>query len=261
MFGQPGGPMKITAVFMVIFLPALALSGVFEETRHFELSAEGIQTLKIHCGPGSLTVIGVNGIDRIIATGQIEALNIEASLFQKYLENRLVLSLKRLGSIAILQADTQQSAPKEPEAKINLMVKVPARLRVTIDDGSGPIIVTGLSAGLELDDDSGSIDIINVTGKLQVEDGSGSLDIQDVRGNVEVRDGSGYVNIRLVKGDVSVSDGSGSITIEDIDGNVTITDGSGSIDIHQVSQNVLIKAAGSGELDVDGIKGKVTVKE
>jgi hypothetical protein len=48
------------------------------------------------------------------------------------------------------------------------------------------------------------------------------------------------------------------MTLIDIDGNLTIRDGSGGIEIINVTRNVLIKDAGSGALEIDGVKGKVT---
>ena len=39
--------MRTLAVFMMIFLPVVALAGSFDETRRLELSVEGIQKLKI----------------------------------------------------------------------------------------------------------------------------------------------------------------------------------------------------------------------
>jgi len=253
--------MRTTALLLMILLPVVAFSGTLEETRHLELSTKDIQTLKIYCGSGFLTVIGANGIDRISATAQIEVRDIAANEFQKYLQKQLQLSLKKLGNNAILKAEIKKSFQREIDAKINLTVKVPIALNVTIEDGSGPIIVTNLSGTLQVDDDSGKIDIINMQGNIKVKDGSGGIDIQDVRGNVEVQDGSGEIKIGLIKGHVSITDGSGSITIQDIDGNVTVTDGSGSIEIHQVTQNVFIRQAGSGSLEIEGIKGKVITRE
>lgn len=253
--------MRVQFVFIIIFLPVIALAGTLDETRQLELSAASIQTLKIECGSGFLTTIGVKGSDRIRATAQIEVKGIQENEFQKYLEKKLLLTLEKQGRDAVLKADIKKSFPKKIEAKINLTVKVPRMLPVTIDDGSGAIMVTSLAGGLQLVDDSGSIDIINMEGKIKIADGSGRIDIEDVRGDVEVQDGSGHIKINLVKGNVSITDGSGSITVQDIDGNVTVTDGSGSIEIHEVTQNVYINAAGSGTVDIEGVKGKVTRRD
>jgi hypothetical protein len=253
--------MRILAVFILIFLPAVALAEPLDETRHLELSVDGIQTLKIQCGSGFLTVIGVKGMDRIRATAQILVGGIQDNEFQNYLEKQLLLALEKRGSDAVLQADVKKSFLKEIEAKINLTVKLPTMLPVNIDDGSGAIIVTNLSGGLHLKDGSGSIDIVNMRGMIKVADGSGSIEIQDARGNVEIQDGSGLIHVKLINGNVSITDGSGQITIQDVNGNVTVTDGSGSIDIQGVTQDVFINEAGSGALNIDGVKGKVTTRE
>jgi hypothetical protein len=253
--------MRTTALLLMILLPVVAFSATLEETRQLELSAKDIQTLKLRCGSGFLTVIGANGIDRISATAHIVVRDLAANKFQKYLEKQLQLSLSKSGNNAVLQAEVKKSSPQEIEAKIDLTVIVPKMLNITISDDAGPIIVTNLSGALQVDDDSGKIDIINMQGNLKIKDGSGGINIQDVRGNIEVKDGSGEIKISLIKGNVSITDGSGDITIQDIDGSVTVIDDSGSIEIHQVTQNVFIRQAGSGALEIEGVKGKVTTGE
>lgn len=82
-----------------------------------------------------------------------------------------------------------------------------------------------------------------------------------ISSNLEVKDGSGSIQVDRIKGNVRLVDGSGDILINDIDGNLTIRDGSGGIEIKHVSRNVLIKEAGSGSVEIDGVKGKVTTWE
>lgn len=253
--------MRTLAVFILIFLPAVTLAGSFDETRQLELSVEGIRNLEIQCGSGFLTVIGVTGMDRIRATAQIIVRGIQDDEFQNYLEKKLLLALKKRGHDAVLQADVKKSFLKKIEAQINLTVKLPTTLPVNIDDGSGTIIVTNLSGGLHIKDDSGSIDIVNMEGQIKVADGSGSIEIRDVRGNVEIQDGSGFIQVNRINGNVNITDGSGEITIQDVNGSVTVTDGSGSIEIQDVTQDVFINESGSGELNIDGVKGKVTMRE
>ena len=249
--------MKIYAALIIVFLPVIGLAGALDETRQLELSAANIQTLKIQCGSGFLTMIGVKGSDRIRATAQIEVRGIQKHELKKYLEDHLQLTLAKQGGDALLQADLKKSFAQKIEAKINLTVKVPKAMSVKIDDGSGAIMVTNLAGDLQLYDDSGSIDIVNMEGRIKIADGSGRIDIEDVRGNVEVQDGSGQIRINLITGNLSITDGSGSITVQDIDGSVTLTDGSGSIEIQDVTQNVYIKQAGSGSVEIEGVKGKV----
>jgi hypothetical protein len=39
-----------------------------------------------------------------------------------------------------------------------------------------------------------------------------------------------------------------------------VSDGSGSIDIYKVQKNVFIRESESGKIDVDGVKGRVTIR-
>lgn len=253
--------MRMIGVFILIFLPVVALAGSFDETRHLELSLEDIQALNIRCGSGFLTVIGIKEMDHIRASAQVIVKGIQENEFQNYLKTQLLLTLEKRGSDAILQADVKRSSPKKMEAKINLTVKLPTTLPVHIDDGSGAIIVTNLSGGLHINDDSGSIDIVNMAGRIKVADGSGSIEIRDARGNIEIQDGSGFIHVKLINGNLNITDGSGGIMIQDINGSVRVTDGSGSIEIQDVSQDVFINEAGSGAVDIEGVKGKVTIRE
>jgi hypothetical protein len=78
--------MKATALLLLMLLPTVAFSGTLEETRQLELAAKDIQTLKIDCGSGSLTVIGAKGIDRISVSGKIEARGITVDEFKNGLK-------------------------------------------------------------------------------------------------------------------------------------------------------------------------------
>lgn len=56
---------------------------------------------------------------------------------------------------------------------------------------------------------------------------------------------------------MSVEDGSGEITIFHVQGSVEIDDGSGDINIDGVEKDVTIKEAGSGDVRIRNVKGKV----
>lgn len=253
--------MKVRVLLIVFFLPMFAFAGSIENSQHLELPVKDIESLYITCGPGSLDVFGTEGSDRIGVTATVSVSGIAQNKLQDFLDRHMALSLNRRHRRAVLQSGFINAHLMKAEAKIDLTVSVPKSLGVKIDDGSGSIFVTGLDKRLEIEDDSGSIEVRKVAGNISVSDGSGTIELVDIIGSLEVRDGSGPIHIERVKGIVRVIDGSGSMTIEDIDGNVTITDGSGSIEINDVTQNVFIKEAGSGTLDIEGVKGKVTTRE
>ena len=253
--------MRVRAVLVVLFIPVLAFAGSIENTQHLELSIKDIQSIHIICGPGSLDVFGVERIDRIKVTAAVKISGITQNMLQDFLDRHVLLSLKKRNRKAVLQSEFKNQNLMKADAKIDLTVEVPKSLGVKIDDGSGSIFITDLATNLKITDGSGSIEIRMTAGPISISDGSGKIELADITGNLVVKDGSGKINMVRVRGNVHVVDGSGSMTIKDIDGNVTVTDGSGSIEISDVTQNVFIKDAGSGILEIEGVKGKVVKRE
>ena len=250
--------MRYVILIFLVLLPATAFSAVRQETKELELPTVGISLLRIQSGAGSLIVKGIEGLDKIEVTADILVQDLEAADPDSYFENNILLDLKKRGSKALLLAEFLRSSRFKPiEARIDLLVRIPKKMTVRIDDGSGPVDASGLYGNLEVDDGSGSITIRDITGKVRIGDASGPITVETVKGNVDVKDGSGSIAINSVAGNVSVLDASGSITIQDVDGYVKVTDGSGSIDIHDVSKNVTILESDSGEINIEGVKGKI----
>ncbi|MGB9441267.1 MAG: DUF4097 family beta strand repeat-containing protein [Desulfobacterales bacterium] len=253
--------MKYTAVLIFLLLPALVLAGTVQEIKQLDLSIQGIDGLVVSCGAGLLDLNGVEGRDKISVTAEIEVEDLQKEDLQKFIEKNVRLNLEKRNNKALLKSEVQKYAPVELEARINLMIEVPLELDVNIADGSGTIRVQNLVGNLKIDDDTGKIQVENIFGKVIVNDASGKIDIEDIRGSVMVRDGSGPIQIDHINGDVYVTDGSGDMTILHVDGNVTVSDDSGDIDISDVSRAVFISAAGSGELNIERVKGKNTTRE
>jgi hypothetical protein len=252
--------MKSAAIFFLIFLPALTWAGTITETKTLSLSAGGIDTLEVNCGAGSFKIQGASGREKIIITAEIEVEEPGQIKIEEFLQTNVQLTLEKQANKAVLQSNIIEAAKLQVEARINLQIDIPRNINVKIIDGSGPIRVNQMDSDVNIDDDSGSIKIKNIVGKVSIADSSGSIDIDDIQGNVFVNDGSGKIRIDYIQGDVQVKDGSGSISILDVDGNINLTDGSGSIDIRDVKKNVYIREAGSGIIELEGVKGKVTIR-
>jgi DUF4097 and DUF4098 domain-containing protein YvlB len=240
----------------------VSLAAAIQETRQLDLPAESIDSMVINCGAGSFYLRGARDRGKIEVAAQIEVENIEAAKLQKFVQDNVLLTLKKQGRQAILRSDINPAALASLEARINLTIEIPARLNVKITDSSGPIVVRKLNANLAIDDGSGSIEIKDISGEVRVDDFSGSIVIEDIEGNVVVSDRSGSIAIEYVAGDVQVKDGTGSIMIGAVDGNVSVSDSSGSIDVQSITKDVfiVIREGGSGNVTVEGVKGKVTIR-
>lgn len=259
-----------------------------EDTRKLELDAGSIQKLHIKSGDGTLHVIGDPDLTSIQATAELS--------YQGVPEDKLRLSLTQSGSTAELKAyfDQHFSIGYTKEV-IDLTVRVPEKLSVSIDDGDGSILAENLKAELAVDDGDGDLTVKDTEGGISIKDGDGGITLKNVKGKFSISDGDGDIqlahtagpltltdgdggiavnghdgsftilsdgdgDIELadVSGDVSVKDGDGRLELSDIGGNVEISDGDGDIRIDGVEKDVWIKSAGDGAVHIDHVKGKVT---
>lgn len=253
--------MKSKIILIFVLLPVIAFAETYRETRNLELPAGGLHGLSLRCGAGELTLKGIEGTGSIQVIAEIESEGTDKEEFQLLADKLIQLDFKREYSRALLSSNVVIPPLTNIDARIHLNIQLPVNMNVRVIDGSGSVDITDIIGNLSIDDNSGDISIRNVTGRIMVEDGSGDIEIQDVQGRLEIVDGSGQIVIQQVTGDVTIKDASGGIEVNDIDGSVTVSDGSGSIDIYRVKKNVFIREPGSGELDIDGVQGKVTIRE
>ena len=253
---------KSSGLFLLlILLPALTFAGTVCDTKRLELPAGGIQSLKVDCGAGALKLKSKADLDTVKVMAEIEVDGACDLEFRTAIEKLLMLTLEHQNHKARLRCHLAKSTIRGREVRINLSVEVPENLYVNIIDKTGTIAVNDFVGRLAIDDDSGEILIKNVIGKISVDDGSGDIEIEDANGQVDIRDGSGEIVVRSIAGDVSIIDASGGILVEDINGNVTVSDGSGPIEINHVIKNVFIREDSSGEVEIDGVQGKLTIRK
>ncbi len=253
--------MKSTALLILVLLPVVTFAGTYRETRNLELPAGGLHELSVRCGAGELTLKGIEGADSIHVLAEIESEGTDKEKIQLLADKLIQLDLRKEYNRALLSSNFVIPPFTNIDARIHLRIQLPVNMNVRIIDGSGSIDIAHIIGNLSIDDDSGAIKVENITGRIRIEDGSGKINIQNVQGRLEIVDGSGKIVIQHVTGDVTIRDASGSIEVYDIGGSVTVSDGSGSIDIYRVKKNVFIREPGSGKVDIDGVQGRVTIRE
>ncbi len=233
--------MKRIVVFLaLIALVALFLLG-FETTRTLSLPAEGIRSLDLTAGAGSLTITGREGQASIEVRAEIVVSGVDDEDRDDYIRRYVELDLRRSGDRAILVSQVRERGffLFRRNARIDLTVTVPKAMALEVDDGSGALVVE------------------NIAGEVRIEDGSGAITVRGLEGNLTIDDGSGEVEVFDVAGDVSIDDGSGAISVRRVGGGVTVSDGSGGIEIDDVGKDVRLIRSGSGGVDVTNVKGRV----
>ena len=226
----------VMGMFAISF--ASAASTEYVEVQEFAVDAQGLSTMVIDAGAGSLSVTGVESADQIAVIATIRVEDRDEEDARKHIQKRMRLTLDRDGDTAELVADFDSGWGWSGNASIDLDVQMPRGIPLVVDDGSGSIAITDIAADVAIDDGSGSLEISNA-GSIDIDDGSGSIRINGSTGNVFVNDGSGSIDIRSVAGTVRIDDGSGSITVDDVENDLIIEDaGSGSVSYTNVRGSV-----------------------
>lgn len=213
------------------------------QNRQLQLNANNLQQLVAETEAGDLHIIGEKGREQIEVEARINFDNID----------QLELTLEAKGNAAVLVARNKEqvSFGYVDNASIDLVVRVPERFALKLEDGSGDTRVEGLTGDLLIADGSGNL---QVSGGRQVtiEDGSGNLSLAQTTGNVSIDDGSGDIRASQIGGTLTLTDGSGDVEISQVQGTVTIEDGSGDIRVAQAG-GLTVDDDGSGELSYQQI--------
>lgn len=265
---------KVLMILLVLIFTVFGFG--YEGEEKLVLPVEGVSQLDIDCGAGYLKVHGEEGLDRIEVMATVV---FRGDREQEWVKDRIELSLEKHGSRAYLKSKIKTKGLlgifKSNNARIDLDVRMPRKLSLDVDDGSGMIVMTSIEGDIKLNDGSGSLEIKDVGGNIKLDDGSGSIEIVDVKKNVRIVDGSGEMVVKSIGGDLKIDDGSGSLVVAHVEGDVivddgsgschishikgmvTADDGSGSLTIEHVDKDVIIVNAGSGSLTTKHIKGRI----
>lgn len=145
--------------------------------------------------------------------------------------------------------------PLQIVCTVDLELVVPTGVAVTVETGSGDVLVEELTGDVDARTGSGDVDLARLAGHVEVDTGSGDVSLCDVSGNVVAETGSGDVQ---ATGSTSrmfdATTGSGSVIVEmagDFDrldaetgsGDVLLTVPAGDYDLQLDT--------GSGDVDVD----------
>jgi DUF4097 and DUF4098 domain-containing protein YvlB len=240
--------MKIYAtILFILILLCLTYSSEFTETRTLRLPAEGIERLEVDCGAGYLQLNGAPDLEEIVVDAEIIVSGVEQDRASEAFEEHVELNLRKQGKNAVLISEFIHSGSffsaifgGKSQVIINLKVKVPRKMDLEIDDGSGYVEIKDLEGEVYVDDGSGELTITNILGDVSIDDGSGEMSLEEISGNIKIDDGSGEISVRKIKGDVQVDDGSGTIYFDNIDGDVAILDdGSGEVHLKNVTGRVI----------------------
>ncbi|MCX6555395.1 MAG: hypothetical protein NTZ12_10385 [Candidatus Aminicenantes bacterium] len=254
---------KIVLFIVLLLVVGWSVASAAQRRETLTLAASDMKTLSIDCGAGYLKVLGVDGLEQIEVAAVLNVNGIADDELADFKKEFVTLKLEKVSGKAELTAKIEEEFTLSSlfghhnDARIDLDVRVPRRLVLVIDDGSGDIDIRDSDGNVELVDGSGDICLTGIKGQVDIEDGSGEIRLVRIGGLLKIEDGSGDIELNDAGSDVTIDDGSGQISLQRVLGSVTIEDGSGDIEIDGVEKDVIIDEAGSGGVKIRNVKGKV----
>ena len=245
--------------------------------RNLDLDAAGLEALELRAGAGDLEVRGEPGLAAIEVRGTAcasEAGWLEGIQLVHRIEGGRAIVEARIPD----QDEEQFSWFGNSYRRLDLRVRMPARMLADIADSSGELQLAGV-AGAVVIDSSGDLDIEDIAGDLRVTDTSGDIDVRNVGGSFHVAadssgdieaetiggdatvevDSSGDITLQQVRGDARVKrDSSGGIRFADIDGSAAVgNDSSGSIEATRIGRDFTVDSDSTGDIVHRDVAGEV----
>lgn len=246
---------RLACLSVLAFVPAFAGAECrYTADRSFDVPASGLRTVAFDLNSSDVIVEGAAGLTQIEVRGRACASEPDW--------------LDQLTVEQHVNGDRLEITPHEGRnvhwsgshyAYVDLRVRIPAKMAVTIKSQSGDAEVRDI-ASLDFDGSSGDLQASHISGTLGARVSSGDIRAEDI-GDVEIRGtSSGDLSLRDVRGPVNVArSGSGDVHLDTV-GRVEIGSvGSGDIWVADASGDVSVESIGSGDVSVNGVNGNFRV--
>ena len=198
---------------------------------------------------GSISEVEVQGEDRR---------DIESTLF---VNSRAYndAEAKQYAAESKLVADQTASAlilrmqfPTPGRQRSTVKLKVPARLRIRVEPGSGTLDVKNVAA-VEIAGTRGEVTLSQIAGRVEVSHRGGEVTIQDA-GSLDFNGRAGSLKLTGVRGDTSIKmDGGGEITVANLAGSLNLESRNTEVTLENLEST-------RGPIRVNSIAGSVKMK-
>ena len=217
-----------------------------------------LTTTTTHALTSEITELRITGpISEVEVQGQDRS-DIESTLFvnsRAYNDDEA----KQYAAESKLVADQTASAlilrmqfPTPGRQRSTVKLKVPARLRIRVEPGSGTLDVKNVAA-VEIAGTRGEVTLSQIAGRVEVSHRGGEVTIQDA-GSLDFNGRAGSLKLTGVRGDTSIKmDGGGEITVANLAGSLTLESRNTEVTLENLEST-------RGPIRVNSIAGSVKMK-
>ena len=206
---------------------------------------------------GLISDVEVVGEERqdVESIAHVESNGFDEAEAREYVKQSKVV-VDRTASSLILRMDFPQGGRQRGVLKL----KVPSRLQVRVEPGSGALKVSNVAA-LEITGTRGEATLRRIAGKVEISHRGGEVEIEDV-GSLEFIGRAGTLKVSGVKGDTSIKmEQGGEVTASRLSGGVEIEGRNCDIGLDDLSSTrgpVRVNING-GSLKVRGLKADTRI--
>lgn len=222
------------------------------------LELAGGSLLAVELPAGSVRVSVSEGPAKFEATLVARASSSAAAL-EALAASELVVEPRAEGLGMRLATPSSGGGAQRWHVRADLVLHVPAGVRLQLSTGSGAIELCGPLGDSVLRSSYGSLDASGLRGNLVAKTGSGSVQVADVRGDVvELESSYGKVALRSVEARrVEAKSGSGAIELQSVQAEtVRASTSYGSVQAREVVGSLEARS-GSGRVSVGDLRGSL----
>jgi DUF4097 and DUF4098 domain-containing protein YvlB len=216
------------------------------ETRTLPLKAEG-----------ELRVKGFNGQIRV-ETWDREEVSVEAEIRENEQGEVEFKAESQDGRAEITARRTRGGEERGfhfnfGSAGVGYVLKVPAKVRATLETNNGEICARGLNSQLEVRTSNGRVELRDLGAGVTAHTSNGSIELDAIAGSAEVTTSNGSVEARMVKGDLRITTSNGSVEARDVEGRTTLRTSNASVVLERMKAPVVADTS-NGSLRAEGLQ-------
>ncbi len=148
------------------------------------------------------------------------------------------------------------SGSRRQRFKSSLMIQVPKRSALHLDNRNGRVFVDGLTGDQNIVNRYGEVEVQNITGQLQLENRNGTVTVENVSAAVVVSNRYANTTVKNIGGDLRIQSRNGSVDVADVKGTATIDNSYAPVNVKNV-EGGLTMSGHNNSVDVEHIEGDV----
>ena len=181
----------------------------------------------------------------------------DADVLSKQLTYSIVQEGSRYRVISTFNRDENRIRGRR--LRTSLVVRVPKKSRLTVDNRNGDVELTDLVGEQQLTNGFGRLIVARVVGDIRLNNRNGDLSVSDIQGSADIHNEFSSVEVKEVSGSLKVDHRNGSVVVSGVKGETTISNAFGSIEARDLGDDIEVDARNTS-VEISDAQGDVAVK-